>query len=88
MQNCSHPLWQTRKYFVKLPFKLNEDVNPTKASHSGMNPERLALAIEELHVLKQQKLIEATTSQWAYEAFYVNKRSEQVRGKMRLVINY
>ncbi|GJU95021.1 putative reverse transcriptase domain, viral movement protein [Tanacetum coccineum] len=25
---------------------------------------------------------------WACEAFYVNKRSEQVRGKLRLVINY
>ncbi|GJS28649.1 putative reverse transcriptase domain, viral movement protein [Tanacetum coccineum] len=35
-----------------------------------------------------QGIIEPTTSPWACEAFYVNKRSEQVRGKLRLVINY
>ncbi|GKC39552.1 putative zinc finger, CCHC-type containing protein, partial [Tanacetum coccineum] len=38
--------------------------------------------------LVSQGIIEPTTSPWACEAFYVNKRSEQVRGKLRLVINY
>ncbi|KAM7461836.1 hypothetical protein LguiA_029957 [Lonicera macranthoides] len=88
LQKCSNPLWKNSKYFVRLPFKLNEDVNLTKAFHSGMNLEHLVLAVEEVIALQQQQLIEATTSQWACEAFYVNKRSEQVRGKMRLVINY
>jgi hypothetical protein len=33
--------------FIKLPFKLNEDINPTKASHSGMNLEHKKLAQDE-----------------------------------------
>ncbi|GJY92739.1 putative reverse transcriptase domain, viral movement protein [Tanacetum coccineum] len=63
-------------------------VNPTKASHPGMNPDHYQLAKEECEQLVSQGIIEPTTSPWACEAFYVNKRSEQVRGKLRLVINY
>jgi len=74
--------------FIKLPFKLNEDINPTKASHSGMNPEHKLLAQEECAHLQAQGLIEPTNSPWSCEAFYVNKRSEQKRGKLWLVINY
>nr|GEY94580.1 zinc finger, CCHC-type, viral movement protein [Tanacetum cinerariifolium] len=33
------PLWLNPSFFVSLPFKQNEDVNPTKASHPGMNPD-------------------------------------------------
>jgi hypothetical protein len=62
--------------FIKLPFKLNEDINPTKASHSGMNPEHKLLAQEECAHLQAQGLIEPTNSPWSCEAFYVNKRSE------------
>jgi hypothetical protein len=75
-------------FFIKLPFKLNEDINPTKASHSGMNPKHKTLAQEECAQLQAQGLIEPTDSQWFCEAFYVNKRSEKKRGKLRLVINY
>mgnify|MGYP004479530817 FL=1 len=53
-----------------------------------MNPDHLKLAIEECAQLQSQGLIEPTTSSWACEAFYVNKRAEQTRGKLRLVINY
>ena len=53
-----------------------------------MNPEHLALATQELFTLLSEGLIEPTTSPWACEAFYVNKHSEQIRGKLRLVINY
>ena len=53
-----------------------------------MNPDHLKLAIDECSQLLSQELIQSTTSSWACEAFYVNKRSEQVRGKLRLVINY
>ncbi|KAG8481584.1 hypothetical protein CXB51_026542 [Gossypium anomalum] len=66
----------------------NEDINPTKASHQGMNPDHLLLAKQECQELQQQDLIEPSDSQWACEAFYVNKRSEQIRGKLILVINY
>ena len=53
-----------------------------------MNPEHLALATQELSTLLAEGLIEPTTSPWACEAFYVNKHAKQVRGKLRLVINY
>ena len=53
-----------------------------------MNPDHLALATQELQQLQAQGLIEPISSQWACEAFYINKRSEQTRGKMRLVVNY
>ena len=53
-----------------------------------MNPEHLALATQELSTLLSKGLIEPTTSPWACESFYVNKHAKQVRGKLRLVINY
>ncbi|GJX65080.1 putative reverse transcriptase domain, viral movement protein [Tanacetum coccineum] len=53
-----------------------------------MNPDHYQPAKEECEQLVSQGTIEPTTSPWACEAFYVNKRSEQVRGKLRLVINY
>ncbi|KAL5569654.1 hypothetical protein UlMin_026229 [Ulmus minor] len=88
LKKCPHPLWKNEKFFIAFPFKLNEDINPTKASHPGMNPKHQQMAIKECEEFKLQGLIEATTSAWACHAFYVNKRSEQVRGKQRLVINY
>ncbi|KAE8667739.1 vesicle transport protein GOT1B-like [Hibiscus syriacus] len=88
LSKCDHPLWRNSEFFIQLPFKKNEDIIPTKASHSGMNPEHQKLAESECVDLLQQGLIEPSDSQWACEAFYVNKRSEQARGKLRLVINY
>ncbi|QHN76231.1 polyprotein [Arachis hypogaea] len=38
------PLWKNPEFYVHLPFKKNEDINPTKATHSGMNSEDLRLA--------------------------------------------
>ncbi|KAK9047390.1 hypothetical protein V6N11_053236 [Hibiscus sabdariffa] len=67
---------------------MNEDINPTRASHPEMNPDHQRLAEAECKELLQQNLIEPSDSQWSCEAFYVNKRSEQARGKLRLVINY
>ncbi|KAL2519014.1 putative reverse transcriptase domain [Abeliophyllum distichum] len=93
LSKCTNPLWKNSEFFVALPFKLNEDANPTKASHTGMSPEHIQLATTELANLQAEGLIEPTNSQWACQAFYVNKRAvnkrvEQVRGKMRLVIDY
>ena len=53
-----------------------------------MNPDHLALAKQKLTTLLSEGLIEPITSPWACEAFYVNKHSKQVQGKLRLVINY
>ena len=78
-------------FFIRLPFKKNEDVNPTKANHRGMNPKHLAhlaLAKQEVSAFLTERLIEPTSSPWACEAFYVNKHAERIRGKLRLVINY
>ena len=86
----SHPslLWKNPDFFIKLPFKLNEDNNPTKATHSGMSPSDLKLANEECNELLRQGLIEHTSSSWACQAFYVEKHSELLRGKKRLVVDY
>ena len=58
-------------FFVQLPFKLNEDVNPTKATHPRMSPSDLILAQKECSQLLAQGLIEPTNSQWACQSFYV-----------------
>lgn len=88
LTKCTHPLWKNPNFFITLPLKRNEDINPTKASHIEMSPEHPYLATKELNKLQTKDLIEPTTSQWTCEAFYVNKRSEQVSGKMRLMIDY
>ncbi|KAK9180787.1 hypothetical protein WN944_023922 [Citrus x changshan-huyou] len=76
-----NPLWKNPKFFISLPFKLNEDSNPTKATHTGMTPQDLILAQQECAQLLKQGLIEPTNSQWACQAFYVEKMSEILRGK-------
>nr|GEV35604.1 putative reverse transcriptase domain, viral movement protein [Tanacetum cinerariifolium] len=53
-----------------------------------MNLDHYQLTKEECEQLVSQGIIEPITSPWACEAFYVNKRSEQVHRKLRLVINY
>lgn len=52
------PLWKNQTFFVHLPFKKNEDINPTKASHPGMNHDDLKLAREEIAALLKQGRIE------------------------------
>ncbi|GJR02310.1 hypothetical protein Tco_0525294 [Tanacetum coccineum] len=44
-----------------------------------MNPDHYQLAKEECEQLVSQGIIEPTTSPWACEAFYINKRSEQTK---------
>jgi len=41
------PLWKNEEFFVQLPFKLNEDINPIKATHPGMTPSDKQAAMEE-----------------------------------------
>ncbi|RYQ98625.1 hypothetical protein Ahy_B07g086388 isoform C [Arachis hypogaea] len=45
------PLWKNPNFYVRLPFKKNEDINPAKVIHSGMNPEDLRLARAECATL-------------------------------------
>ena len=58
-----NPLWKNKSFFIKLPFKLNEDINPTKATHPGMSPSDLLLAQKECSQLLAQGLIDPTSSQ-------------------------
>ncbi|PKI66255.1 hypothetical protein CRG98_013336 [Punica granatum] len=44
-----------------------------------MSPKHKQLALSECADFLQQDLIEPSSSPWACEAFYVNKRSEQIR---------
>ncbi|RYQ98526.1 hypothetical protein Ahy_B07g086259 [Arachis hypogaea] len=81
--NHPAPLWKNPEFYVRLPFKKNEDTSPTKTTHSGMNPEDLKMARAECAALLVQGLIEPTNSNWACQAFYVEKRAEQNRGKKK-----
>ena len=84
-----NPLWMNPDFFIHFPFKKKrKDVNPTKASHREMNPKHLALAKQEISTLLTKGPIEPTSSPCACEAFYVNKHDKQIRGKLKLVINY
>ncbi|KAH9780622.1 hypothetical protein KPL71_008144 [Citrus sinensis] len=49
-----NPLWKNKSFFIQLPFKLNEDINPTKATHPGMSPSDLLLAQQECSQLLAQ----------------------------------
>ncbi|KAH9752127.1 hypothetical protein KPL71_014578 [Citrus sinensis] len=49
-----NPLWKNKSFFIKLPFKLNEDINPTKATHPGISPSDLLLAQKECSQLLAQ----------------------------------
>ena len=53
-----------------------------------MNLEHLTLAKQKLSTLLSEGLIEPTASLQVCEAFYVNMHAEQIRGKLRFVINY
>jgi hypothetical protein len=80
--------WTREKYFVSLPYKEGFKDTPQKASANNMSPSDQALCQEEIQHLLDRHLIEPFMSPWACPTFYVNKHSEQKRGKKRLVINY
>lgn len=89
LTKLSSRLWKIPHFFISLLFKKNEDINPTKASDLDMNPDHYNLALEEVNQFLKEYFIEnRTLPPWACEAFYVNKRAEKVRGKLKLVINY
>ncbi|KAH0665236.1 hypothetical protein KY285_026442 [Solanum tuberosum] len=41
MKKHDKTLWLNEEFFIRLPPKRNENINPTRAIHSGMNPERI-----------------------------------------------
>ena len=78
--------WNKSEWMIRLPAL--PITAPMKASHPGMSLEDTALCKQEIEDLLEKDLIEPSNSHWGCVAFYVNKHSEQVRGKKRLVINY
>ncbi|KAH9752165.1 hypothetical protein KPL71_014591 [Citrus sinensis] len=42
------PFWKNEQFFIHLPFKLNEDINPTKASHP-VDLHKTAFCIPDAH---------------------------------------
>ncbi|KAF3618469.1 hypothetical protein T459_27573 [Capsicum annuum] len=76
LKKTKHSLWLNQEFFIRLPFKKSENVNPMKASHSSMNPKHLHLAKKECTELLEFGLNEPSDSQWACEEFYVNKHAE------------
>ncbi|KAH9769515.1 hypothetical protein KPL71_012031 [Citrus sinensis] len=53
-----NPLWKNKSFFIKLPFKLNEDINPTKATHPVGDP------------FKRHKLDELMTGNLSWDLDY------------------
>lgn len=80
--------WMREQYFVNLPYRENYSPRPQKGSANHMSPTELEYCKTEIQDLLNRKLIENNRSPWACPAFYVNKHSEQKRGKPRMVINY
>jgi len=91
-QDCTsdypNAFWTREQYFVNFPYKENYNPRPQKASANHMSPTELEYCKAEIQDLLNRKLIESSRSPWACPAFYVNKHSEQKRGKPRMVINY
>jgi len=75
-------------YFLSLPHDPLTKMSPQKAFASLMCPSEIENLQEEIQELLKKGLIEPSKSAWACIGFYVNKHSEQKRGKMRLVVNY
>jgi len=80
--------WTREQYFVNLPYREDYLPKPQKASANHMSPSELEYCKAEIQELLKRNLIENSRIPSACPAFYVNKHSEQKRGKPRMVINY
>ncbi|KAL0295147.1 UNVERIFIED_CONTAM: polyprotein [Sesamum radiatum] len=69
------------EFFIQLPFKLNEDANPIKASHPGMTPDDLVLAREECNQLLALGLIEPTNQIGLVQLSMSTKELNKSEGK-------
>lgn len=61
---------------------------PSRVNYIAMSVDDRKAVQMEIKELLSKKLIRKSSSNWACVAFYVEKHSEVVRGKKRLVINY
>ena len=79
--------WAREQHFMSLPYKDGWTMPHQTASHPAM-PHDEELCKTDIQALMDLKLIRPSKSHWASPSFYVNKHSEQIRGKKRLVIDY
>lgn len=86
--NYPDAFWMKEQYFVDLPYCEGYADRPQKTSANYMSPSELEYCKTEIAELLKRKRIEPSRSPWASPAFYVNKHSEQKKGKPRMVINY
>lgn len=86
----THPgmFWEKRKHFVSLPYEPSSENRPHRSKAIPMDKEHTELCRKEIDELLKLGLIKPSKSPWGCFGFYVNKHSEIVRGKPRLVINY
>ncbi|KAH9295209.1 hypothetical protein KI387_038797 [Taxus chinensis] len=85
--NNPHAFIHRKKHYCQLDFQTTTSPK-FKAHHIGMAPSEKIECQAEIDNLLKGGFIQASKSPWSCPAFYVNKRSEQVRGKKRLVVNY
>lgn len=88
---CSEDLnafWHIHKHEVELPLKKEFHGKLRRSKVILMNFEQLRYCKEEIKSLLQKGLIRKSHSPIACFGFYVNKHSEIVKGKPRLVVNY
>lgn len=80
--------WHKKKQFFSLPFKKVYKGTVHRSKAIAMDAEQKKMCDAEIEELLKKGLIRESSSEWACFGFYVNKNSEIVRGKPRLVINY
>lgn len=80
--------WKNNQHYVKLPYHKDFEIHPTRSTAIAMSAEQQALCKAEIADLEARGLIRKSRSEWSCFGFYVNKRSEIIRNKPRLVINY
>ncbi|KAH9299475.1 hypothetical protein KI387_031157, partial [Taxus chinensis] len=89
-----HAFVHRKKHNCSLDLQLIKDaegkeiIPKFKAHHRSMPPSERKECHEEIQKLLKAGFIQESNSPWSCAAFYVNKRSEQLRNKKRLVVDY
>ena len=73
--------WAKEQHFMSLPYKDGMDYASPNSLLSRHAPRRGTMQ-------NRDPSTYGSKAHWASPAFYVNKHSEQIRGKKRLVIDY
>jgi len=80
--------WHRKHHTVELPYKEGYTGKPCKSRAIPMSKEYRYLCQKEIRQLLSRGIIKESNSPWNCYGFYVIKIAEQIRGILRLVINY